>query len=286
MTARFATTVSVFMKQSKWKYRGIFAYYKEKNTYSEDVLDWIKLEVQSHLQCTLFGLQIRSGFSNLIDPWSSGVMIYAMGDLNKYLKYSNFLDSDHFLKIKLGEDKATGASDATVIKTKPYDHVSKQMIDSFCQTFTGDMTLPKIRHFYRPNPVIDNSVFEEEDPLAMSRKLFRETHIGFKIVPITQVRLINFDPPYLMFYVNAMSSFQPAALAYTLAQQFDTCAHLVDCVRTSLGPFHVNDCIRKHQLHESEIFAAFSRHTGRYVKAVKPHLDKLRLYDERRLFNK
>ncbi|KAI1287326.1 putative tRNA pseudouridine synthase 1 [Halotydeus destructor] len=276
-----------FVKTCRSFYRGLFPVYKDKNVHPDDIKDWITLEAQQDIQLPLHRVGINLSHHHPIEEPFSGVMIFSLGHTEKYLRYLKFLDADHRLVVKFGESTSSHESGSEVTGQSSTDHLTPQLIETACSSFTSPYYQKPIPFMSRKKYVIDHRIRFEDRPeseryIIRRNQLYREETLP-ESVTISSLQLLTFSPPYARFKVIADPSFNPRSFVSDLCEQLKTCGHVCESVRISLGPITVDDCLRKHELHKDDIKRATDRYTQKIVDVLNPHLDKLKLYRDKRL---
>lgn len=172
------------------------------------------------------------GHAGTLDPFATGVMVLLVG--KPYTKLSNDLikyDKEYTAKLKFGA--ATDSHDLDGEITMTSDIVPTiEEIESICTQFQGEVL--QTPPMFSAKKVKGKKLYE----LARQGKVIERQP---KLVTI-KLEILSYQYPYLDIHVTCSSGTYIRTIADDIGQKLGCGAHLVELIRTRVGPFHLNEC--------------------------------------------
>jgi len=184
----------------------------------------------------------KIGHSGTLDPFAEGLLILGIGkQFTKKLSLFQKEDKEYLAKIKLGFvsntfDK-TGQIKEVTIKKKPTLKEVLEILKSF------------------------ETEFEQVPPLFSAKKikgkkLYEMARKGFNIKPkpqkvkIYQVKLLNYQFPYLTIRVRCSFGTYIRSLANDIGEKLKCGAYLEELLREKIGEFSLKDAVSLSELNK------------------------------------
>jgi tRNA pseudouridine55 synthase len=172
----------------------------------------------------------KIGHGGSLDPFATGVLVIAVNEATKIIRY--FLDSDkeYIAKLKMGEMTDTHDLTGKVIKRKEGLAISRESFTSVLKEFIGG---------YRQLPPMYSA------KKAGGVKLYKMARKGIEIerkrvsIHIEDIRLLEYSYPFAVVKVNCSKGTYIRVLANDIGLSLGTYAHLVELKRTASGPFDI-----------------------------------------------
>jgi tRNA pseudouridine55 synthase len=273
--------------------RGIFPYFKEKGIHANDVRDWTFLSLSDEFSIPLKSQGIKLKFPFPLEPNSTGIMALSLGNLDKYMRYSLFLEMEYSVQGMLGSSTSTLESSGQLLEEKAYDHVTREQLTAACNSFLGVVKQRVPSFIPRKTQIITEKLWDEtrletymkskESRHEMNRnRIYWEGKV-YKEFVCYQIEVLDFNPPHFSLRILTEGGFNCRSFIHDLGQKLDTLAHMSDCRRERFGPFKAEDGLRKYQLYWPEIKESCDKYTKLFVNNCRPHLDRITMYSAKRL---
>lgn len=187
----------------------------------------------------------RIGHAGTLDPFATGVLPVAVGRATRLLQYLQAEDKHYLAVVALGTE--TDSGDLTGVPVNGvYDGSwpSQEAVETVLADFLGEI---------------------EQIPPAFSaikvdgQPLYRKAHAGVAVdVPsrrvfIHQLRLLRYDPPYLLLHVHCGKGTYVRALARDIGRVLGCWGYCHALRRTAVGSFCLGDAWTLDALAELEL---------------------------------
>jgi len=215
---------------------GILIVNKPKGMTSHDVVDYVRKKLKIK----------RVGHTGTLDPLATGVLIILIGKYTKlfsqFLKYDKAYEATLVLGIKTDTGDITGK----VIETRPVGEINIEKIKKVFLNYLG--VYLQVPH------QISALKYKGERLYKLSRK-GKKISLQPRKINIYELRLLDFNPPKIKFYVRCSSGTYIRRLAEEIAQDLGTVGCILEIERKSVGPFRIEEAFLLSQIQESHIIS-------------------------------
>jgi tRNA pseudouridine55 synthase len=196
----------------------------------------------------------RVGHAGTLDPEATGVLPVFLGQGTRLIEYLTDEAKVYRAEIELGI--ATDTYDATGKMTQRGDisPLTRERIEAAVSSFTG---------FIDQTPPMYSAVKYKGVPLYRLARAGVEVPRKARKVEITQLKIVDWQPPVLTLEVKCSRGTYIRSLAHDLGQILECGAHLKNLVRLKSGSFHISDAISIPELE-----AAFRQ--GHWKELLQP----------------
>jgi len=186
----------------------------------------------------------KVGHCGTLDPLATGLLVILLGESTKlFPKFSSF-DKSYEATLQLGIITATGDCQGEVLEKREIGDIPSDKLKEVFSEFEGDIT--------------------QEPPMFSAlkyhgKKLYELARLGIEVprqkraVKIIELKLINFDFPYVSFYVNCSKGTYVRSLAHDIGMRLNCGATIVKIRRVSIGPFDIKEAVSLERVNESDI---------------------------------
>ena len=196
----------------------------------------------------------RVGHAGTLDPEATGVLPVFLGQGTRLFEYLADEAKVYRAEIELGI--ATDTYDATGKITWRGDisSLTREQVETAVSSFTG---------FIEQTPPMYSAVKHKGVPLYRLARAGVEVPRKTRKVEISQLRIVDWQPPLLTLEVECSRGTYIRSLAHDLGQRLGCGAHLKNLVRLKSGPFDIKDAISIPRLE-----AAFTQ--GNWTQFLQP----------------
>jgi tRNA pseudouridine55 synthase len=243
---------------TKVKIFEIFAVFKPSGITSHDVVDKVRA----------FTGERRVGHGGTLDPLAEGVLVIAVGrkntkQLDKYVKG----DKEYVSTLKLGEVSETDDSEGPIHTYKnssgkklSSNEVQPQLASEKAIIIPSRHDIEKcLTHFtgkIMQTPPIYSAIKVGGKPAykyaRQARKqggtLYQGGTLKPRAVEIRKIEIISYEYPALELKIECGSGVYIRSLARDLGNELKTGAYLTKLVRTRVGEFKIDDCLKIEEL--------------------------------------
>jgi tRNA pseudouridine55 synthase len=209
------------------------------------------LNVNKPAGCTSFSIvagirrlsgERRVGHAGTLDPAASGVLPVCLGQATRVAEYLLQYPKEYVAGIEMGISTDTYDGEGRVTGRGPLHNISLASVEHALRAFEGAI---------------------DQVPPAFSavkiggRKAYDLARAGQQVilqprrVHIHNIKVISFDLPYLKLIISCSKGTYIRSLANDLGQSLGCHAYLKDLVRTSYGPFKIEDSVTPDQLQKT-----------------------------------
>ncbi|MFC1708534.1 tRNA pseudouridine(55) synthase TruB [Candidatus Omnitrophota bacterium] len=186
----------------------------------------------------------KVGHCGTLDPLATGLLVILLGqDTKLFSKFSTF-DKAYKATLELGVSTSTGDCQGEVSERKEVEGIIVGDIENIFKDFMGEIT--QVPPMFSALKYHGKKLYElARQGLEVPRK---ERH-----VKILDLKILNFRPPYVDFYVHCSKGTYIRTLAQDIGKRIGCGACIVDIRRVLLGPFNIKEAITMDKLDESHI---------------------------------
>jgi len=181
----------------------------------------------------------RIGHGGTLDPLASGVLPLFLGRATRLVEYLHEYPKTYLANITLGIATDTYDAEGRVVATVDVARITREAIIQALSQFEGVIT---------QTPPSYSAIKRHGQPLyALARKgLVLEANP--RQVTISRLAIVDFQPPLLTLEIECGTGTYIRSLANDLGRELGVGAHLANLVRTSYGPFCINDAVSPSQM--------------------------------------
>lgn len=180
--------------------------------------------------------QRRVGHLGTLDPFATGLLILAIGEMTKFLPLLDDRWKVYRAKLVLGTSTATGDSSGDILAEKEVPPLTKEEINLALKSLLGkSMQVPPMYSAKRING-------ERAYDLARQGK---DVHLSPQEIEVSEIFLIDYDEDRKAITFQAMVSKGTylRTLGMDIAHRLKTEGHLAQLRRLQVGPYLVKDAI-------------------------------------------
>jgi tRNA pseudouridine55 synthase len=201
---------------------------------------WTSHDVVARLR-RLIGVR-RIGHAGTLDPFATGVLPIAVGRATRLLQYIQAHDKHYLTVVALGVE--TDSGDLTgALAGEPYDGPwpAATLIESTLAHFVGEI---------EQVPPAFSAIKVGGERLYRQARAGRPVEVPTRRVVIHQLRLLAYDPPYLLLLVHCATGTYVRALARDIGRLLGCGAYCHALRRTAVGRFCIGDAWTLDELAE------------------------------------
>ena len=217
--------------------QGIAVFYKERGQSSYDVIRGLKKRFYGGLS------SVKIGHGGTLDPLAQGVLIIGIGK-------QGTKQLTHFLKGKKKEYIATIVLGAVSDTYDAEGQLSKFNFDSL-EWPPREKVLEVLKQFQGKilqTPPPFSAVKIKGQPAYKLARRGKEVKIKPKKVFVSNIELLDYNPPQLRIKLIVRSGFYVRSFANDLGKTLKAGAYLKELTRTRVGDFKIEEAIRQEDL--------------------------------------
>jgi len=176
-----------------------------------------------------------AGHAGTLDPMATGLLIVAVGEATKLLRFLSMDNKEYEATIVLGSETDTLDAEGRVVTTAPIpDDLSWERVNRQAQSFVGLIT-------QRP-PVISAI---KKNGVPLYRRVYRGERVEAPLreVVVQDIRIKDIRGRVVELRLRCGAGFYVRALARDLANALGTVGHLSALRRTRIGAFTVESAV-------------------------------------------
>ncbi len=183
----------------------------------------------------------RIGHAGTLDPFATGLLIVGVGPATKKLTALVGLDKTYEATARLGATSTTFDPEGEITENKGYERPTIDDVIDILKRFQGshDQKAP----LHSAKKVGGKKLYE----LARKGKATEEMR-PVKTVTIHDLRLVDYEWPFLKFQVTCSSGTYIRTLADDIGRALGCGAYLTQLRRTRVGDYRVDDATRLEEL--------------------------------------
>lgn len=200
-------------------------------------IGWSSFDVVKKMRIH-FGVK-KVGHAGTLDPKATGLLIVGMGKKTKQISEYSVLEKEYEASMILGATTASYDAETDVIETRSFAGITKEDVSRVIKMFTGVIM---------QKPPMYSAIKLNGKPLYKYARKGREIELELREVEISQLELIDFQPPVVKFRVVCSKGTYIRSLANDIGEKLGCGAHLNSLVRTRIGSFHLDDAFSLEEL--------------------------------------
>jgi len=246
--------------QSNQSNSGFFNIDKPIGVTSMDVVRKIRKEINSK----------KIGHGGTLDPLATGVLPIAIGNATRLLEYVLNYSKTYIAEIEIGKTSNTYDSEGDFSNQKPYDHITKSIIDVELNNFKG---------IINQTPPIFSAIKKDGVRMYQLARKGIDVKIPSRQVEIKALELKKFNPPYLTIKINCSKGFYVRSFAHELGNKIGTGAYLKSLNRIVSGDMSIENSVPLNFLIEQLKHKDYSNLITNF-DTVLSHMRKEKLTEE------
>lgn len=172
----------------------------------------------------------KIGHTGTLDPLAEGVLPVAIGDCTKLIQYLNG-DKKYIAKIKFGENSTTYDEEGEKTPVEEPDFSKEEFLQAF-EDFKGE--IEQVPPQYSAIKINGQKLYN------LARKGI-ETQIPSRRVTVYDIKLLDFELPYVEIEVSCSCGTYIRSIAYDLGKKLGCGAYLSALKRTSACGFDIKN---------------------------------------------
>ena len=185
----------------------------------------------------------KAGHCGTLDPLASGLMIVLVGKYTKLQDKFMKQDKVYSATVKLGLKTDSGDLDGKIISQSNYSHVTKDLIEQTCKSFTGK--IEQVPPMYSALKVNGQKLYElARKGITVERK---PREITIYNIDLTDYKKDNFS-----IRVKCSSGTYIRTLAEDIGTKLKTDTVLTNLVREEIGKYKLTDAINIDDIKEND----------------------------------
>lgn len=181
----------------------------------------------------------KVGHAGTLDPMATGVLPVAAGSATRLLEYLMGGEKTYRATLKLGTTTDTQDAEGQVLQTRPWDHVTRDLLHRQLDDFRGAI---------EQLPPMYSAIKQNGQPLYKLARKGEEVERKTRRVTIHALELTAFEPPRVELLVTCSKGTYIRTLAADLGEALGCGAHLTALRRTRNGLFDETDSVSLDRL--------------------------------------
>ncbi len=170
----------------------------------------------------------KAGHTGSLDPLASGLLPLCFGEATKFGAQLLAADKTYRVTVRLGERTPSADRETAVIETREVPVLSPQQVRDELARFPRD---------YHQVPPMHSALKQDGKPLYEYARAGLVRQRAARAIMIHDMRMLDWQPPNLIFDVRCTKGAYIRVLAEDLAAQMGTVGHLAALRRLAVAPF-------------------------------------------------
>lgn len=190
--------------------------------------------IRGAIQRRLHVKKFKVGHAGTLDPLATGVLIICTGRATRRIEELQNGHKEYVATVRLGATTPSYDLETAVDAEYPWEHIDREMVENALPAFTGKiMQVP---------PVFSAVKVEGKRAYDLARK-GKEVSLKAKPLEITEMELLEFNPPYVRIRIVCSKGTYIRAIARDLGEALGSGAHLTALRRTRVGAIGEDSCL-------------------------------------------
>ena len=211
---------------------GIIVVNKPEGITSHDVVDFVRRRLKVR----------RVGHAGTLDPIATGVLLILVGRCTKLFNHFLYFDKEYLATLTLGQRTTSGDREGKIVETKDYQHITEEKAREVFRSHTGEIL--------QVPPMVSALKHKGKRLYSLARRGIQIDRRPRSIV-IKELRLLEFNPPLIKFYLKCSKGTYVRQLAEDIARDLDCAGYISQIQRQSIGPFNINQAHALSQIDEN-----------------------------------
>jgi tRNA pseudouridine55 synthase len=194
-------------------------------------LDWTSFDAVRKIRNTAKIKKV--GHAGTLDPLATGVLIVCTGKFTKKINEYMGMEKEYTGTITIGATTPTYDLESIPENIKPYNHITKALIEETLPIFTGPiMQVPPIFSAIKINGQTAYNLARKGKEVALKAR-----PVEIKLFEITKIEL-----PILHFKIVCTTGTYIRSIANDFGAALGTGGHLSNLCRTRIGEYKLENC--------------------------------------------
>jgi len=189
----------------------------------------------------------KIGHAGTLDPFASGLLILAVGKMTKEISKFVGLDKAYEATLRLGASSDTMDRTGVIVEQKDCAPVARETFEKALEGFRGG--IDQVPPMYSAKKVGGKKLYE----LAREGKEIERQPVR---VTIHELELVDYAWPSAKIRTRVSSGTYIRALADDIGKTLGCGAYLEELRRTAVGPYKVEDAVKKEDIAPERLFTA------------------------------
>ena len=211
---------------------GIIVVNKPGGITSHDVVDFVRKRLKIR----------RVGHAGTLDPIATGVLLILVGRCTKLFNHFLDFDKEYLATLTLGKRTTSGDREGKVLETRDYSNITDGKIREVFNSYLGEIL--------QVPPMVSALKYRGKRLYLLARRGIKVDRQPRSIM-IKELRLLEFSPPHIKFYLKCSKGTYVRQLAEDIAQDLDCVGYISEIQRQSVGPFNIAGALSLSQIDES-----------------------------------
>ena len=211
---------------------GIIVVNKPEGITSHDVVEFVRRKLKIH----------KVGHAGTLDPIATGVLLILVGRYTKLFDHFLDFDKEYIATLTFGKRTTSGDREGSVIETKDPSHLTEYKVKEVFYSYLGKIS--------QVPPMISALKYRGRRLYSLARRGIEVERQPRSIV-IKEIKLLEFNPPYIKFYLKCSKGTYVRQLAEDIARDLNCVGYISQIQRLSIGPFNLSQAFSLLQINES-----------------------------------
>jgi tRNA pseudouridine55 synthase len=211
---------------------GIIVVNKPGGITSHDVVDFVRKRLKTR----------RVGHAGTLDPIATGVLLILVGRCTKLFNHFLDFDKEYLATLTLGKRTTSGDREGKVLETRGYSNITDGQVRVVFNSYLGEiLQIP---------PMVSALKYRGKRLYLLARRGI-EVDRQPRSIMIKELRLLEFNPPHIKFYLKCSKGTYVRQLAEDISQDLGCVGYISEIQRQSIGPFNIAGALSLSQIDES-----------------------------------
>ena len=202
-------------------------------------LEWTSFDLVQRVRnalCRQLGIKkLKVGHAGTLDPLATGLMILCTGKATKKIESFQQEEKVYVATLKLGATTPSFDMETGEDNLNDFSNVTKISIQQTIEKFIGEIE--------QVPPVFSAVKVKGKRAFEYARK-GEDLKLQPKIIVIKEIKLIDFNPPFVTLKVTCGKGTYIRALARDIGKDLGCGAYLTSLRRTRIGDFNVDNAMK------------------------------------------
>lgn len=177
----------------------------------------------------------KAGHTGSLDPLASGILPICLGQATKVAQFLLDDDKRYFVRGKLGENTDTLDGEGVIIKTAPFEHLSKAHVIDAVLSFQGDILQV---------PPMYSALKKDGQPLYKLARQGIEIERIARPVSIHKIDFIGYEAGVMTFEVSCSKGTYIRSLIQDIGDKLGCGAHVIALRRTGFAHIDISQTLK------------------------------------------
>ncbi len=205
---------------------------KPEGMTSHDVVDFVRRRLKIR----------RVGHAGTLDPIATGVLLILVGRCTKLFSHFLYFDKEYLATLTLGKRTSSGDREGRVIEVKDYSHITEGSVKAVFRSYIGQVLQV---------PPMISALKHRGKRLYSLARCGIEVNRQARAITIKKLRLLEFNLPYIKFYIKCSKGTYVRQLAEDIGRDLNCVGYISQIERQSIGPFNLAQAFSLSQINES-----------------------------------